>query len=94
MLILLVLVLDIDWCQWCQIFGTRTCIYPISFNNMIFTVSAIDPSSSVDAAQFVQLRNFKDSLYTSFSQLTYYEGNRIGIIDINYTEGLFILIGY
>ena len=61
---------------------------------MIFTVSAIDPSSSVDAAQFVQLRNFKDSLYTSFSQLTYYEGNRIGIIDINYTEGLFILIGY
>ena len=61
---------------------------------MIFTVSAIDPSSSVDAAQFVQLRNFKDSLYTSFSQLTYYEGNRIGIIDINSTEGLFILIGY
>ena len=61
---------------------------------MIFTVSAIDPASLSDAGQFVQLRDFKDSLYTSFSRLTFHECSNSGVVAVNLTEGLFTLIGY
>ena len=61
---------------------------------MIFTVSAIDPASLNNAAQFVQLRDFKDSSYTSLSRLTFHECSDSGVIAINLTEGLFTLIGY
>ena len=61
---------------------------------MIFTVSAIDPASSVNAGQMVQLRDFKDSLYTSLSRLTFHEWNGSKVVDISLTEGLFTLIGY
>ena len=63
---------------------------------MIFTVSAIDPNSLSNAVQLVQLRGFKDSLYTSLSQFTFHEGNVISnqVVDTNSTEGLFTLIGY
>ena len=86
----------LDIFQWRRVGGTRTCIYPISFNNKILSISGIDTNSDLNAAQVIQLRDIGDSSYTSLSQFQFFEANVISdtIVDTSVTDGIFIIIGY
>lgn len=80
--------------QWCQTYNTRTCIYPISFNNTVLSISGIDPGSDLKAAQCINLYNHPAT--TSLSQFQYFEANVMSdtLVEVSVTEGLFTIIGY